>query len=232
MNNDFEVFKKEVSWFFKATDEFEVKEDSLKCSNNFKQTFPNMCELISHARVLNITHKRGDKVRDYKLLSWGEGASVCGWLCKFENGKTRIELLKEHQLLLDNMGGIAASYHQLTYDRELLTNNQTFIFTKSECTRGMEDWIEYYEEVCADEEYEMIETDYLLCFAKDKTGNETLYDLKTSEVFLFASEHDFDNVEVLDNQPEFTFYTINGVTSFVDYAENLAKQWLERFVNN
>lgn len=232
MNKDFEVFKNEVNWFTRQGDTITFNDDKLEYSNDFKKAFPRLYELISKARILNFTLKRGDKTREYRLLTWGEQNYICGWLCTFEKEVTKGEIIPEHQLILENLGGISATFHNLTYDNELLTNNQNFIFTKSECSRGIEDFEDYYMQACMDEECEEMDTDALLCFASESNGNGMYYDSRSKEVFIFAIEATFDNAEPLDGQPDYTFYTIHNVVSFVDYVELVAFQWLERFVHN
>ncbi|MES2775558.1 MAG: hypothetical protein V4722_15385 [Bacteroidota bacterium] len=230
-NKDFDIFKQEVDWFFKPTDKVDLTIAKTNFSNTFISSFPTLHTLISQATILDIKLRRKDDITYYKLFSWTDKDNLnSGWLCKFETNGRKIEILEEHQLLLDNIGGIQESYKQLDTDKEMLTDNQNFAFIKSECRKGLGDWTKIYDQTCEDEDAKQIKTKDLLCFVGEANGNETFYNLNTKQVLLFASDHCFENVEVLKGQPAYTFYTINGVTTFVDYVETLSQQWLDNIV--
>ncbi|MGY2134063.1 hypothetical protein ACW9KT_17665 [Hymenobacter sp. HD11105] len=226
-NEDFDTFKREVSWFINPTDKIEIKASDFNCSENFILTFPTLYKLISQAQVLEVTMTRKRRTNHYKLYSWIDDNNLkYGWLCKFESSENSIKILPEHELLLDNIGGIQESYMQNETQEELLTDNQNFIFIKSMCTKGLGGWKQLYEQECENGGAKQIDTENLICFVGEANGNETFYNLNSNQVLLFAPDHCFDNVEVLKDQPEYTFYTINNVTTFIDYAEALARQWL------
>lgn len=230
-NNDFDIFKQEISWFIKPTDNIELTKGELNLSDNFFLTFPTLHKLVSKARVLDVALTRQNKRTTYKLLSWTDSENLkSGWLCKFDKEETEIEILPEHQLLVDNIGGIQESYKQLDDEAEMLTDNQNFLFIKSECTKGIGGWDDYYEEMCNEEQKPLIDYKDFVCFVQEANGDVTLYDPKTKEVMLFAHDHCFENVEFLENQPEYTFHKINGITTFIDYTETLAQQWLDNIV--
>lgn len=230
---DFDIFKHEISWFIKPTDKIELTKTALNFSDNFISTFPTLYKLVSQARVLEVTLTRQNEITNYKLLSWTDNERLkSGWLCKFDKGETEIELLPEHQLLVDNIGGIQESYKQLETDKEILTDNQNFLFIKSDCTKGIGGWDDYYEDMCKEYEKSLIDYKDFICFVQEANGDITLYDPKSKEVMLFAHDHCFENVEFLENQPEYTFYKINGITNFIDYVETLAHQWLDNIVEN
>jgi hypothetical protein len=232
-NTDFDIFKQEISWFIKPTDKIELTKTELNFSDNFISTFPTLYKLVSQARILGITLTRQNENTYYKLLSWTNKENLkSGWLCKFDKQENEIVILQEHQLLVDNIGGIQESYKQLETDKEILTDNQNFLFIKSECTNGIGGWDEYYEDMCKEYEKPQIDFKEFICFVQEANGDVTLYDRKTKEVMLFAHDHCFENVEFLENQPEYTFHKINGITNFIDYAETLAHQWLDNIVEN
>ena len=221
MFSDFEDFKSEVSFFIKQNDKIDVTTGELTVNKDFEKIFPSLNKLMNKARILNV------KINslDYKLYSWttSDGGS-CGWLCKIEpENVSQIEILPEHQLLLDSIGGIKESYNE-PYS---FTNNQNFLFTKSKCHRGAEYWTEYYEEMCEEEKVTPMNVENLTSFADEANGGKTLYDLNTKQVYLFSHDHAFDYVTFMPGQPEYTFHYINGVNNFVDYVETLSKQWEE-----
>ena len=88
-------------------------------------------------------------------------------------------------------------------------------------------WEEYYVELCKNERVQKNITTELVCFATEANGNATYYDLENKQVLLFAPDHSFKNVEILDGQPEYTFYKIEGIETFTDYVEVLSQQWID-----
>lgn len=219
---DFEYFKNALSYLFKPKDKFEVSEGSLTLDEEYEKTFPNLYSLVSTARVTNVNFK-GD---NYKLLAWTlPDDESCGWFCKMEDlTKNNITLLPEHELLLKNIGGIKESYNEPDGS---FTNNQNFLFIKSLCIPGLGMSIDHYEESCSYENIKPMPLNDLVTFVEEANGNSTLYNLQTKQVYLYSHDHAFDNVTTVPGQPEYTFHYIDGVTSFVDYVEILAKQWKE-----
>ncbi len=227
MNIDFETFKNDITWFVKPTDKVELLDPTLNYSltEKFQETFPKLTSLIEKSRVLNLTIN----YQSYRLFSWtNKGNKSFGWLNKIESDKTTdIELIDEHELLLQEIGGIQESYNQ---PEPSLTNNQNFLFIKSECSKGIGSWDDYYEMMCEEEDKRQIDYKDFICFVQEANGDVTLYDKNTKEVMLFAHDHSFDNVEFLENQPEYTFHKINGVKTFVNYVESLATEWIDETV--
>lgn len=227
MNIDFETFKTDITWFVKPGDKVELLDTTLNYSltDNFRATFPILTNLIQKSRVLNLTINN----QLYRLFSWTnkENKSI-GWLNKIESDKkTDIELIDEHELLLKEIGGIQETYNQ---PEPSLSNNQNFLFIKSECSKGIGGWEDYYEMMCEEENKPQIDYKDFICFVQEANGDVTLYHKNTKEVMLFAHDHSFDNVEFLENQPEYTFHKINGIKTFVDYVESLATEWTNETV--
>jgi len=231
-NTDFEIFKKECSWFIQQTDKIEIKEANIDYSKDFSTMFPLLSQLLSKVRVANVvltrTKKKTETIHNYRLYSWDtKCGNTAGWLCRIGLNDSTVEILPEHQLLVDNIGGIEESYEEQECETEKLTDNQNYLFIKSECEQMDNDLKDVYLDTCEEEGLKPLNMDNLLAFAVEANGNATYYDLKTKKVLLFATDHCFDYVTEVENQPEYTFYTINEVECFVDYVEKLAKQWLE-----
>lgn len=100
-------------------------------------------------------------------------------------------------------------------------------FIGSKCTRGIGDWDDYYSEACEHQSKEQIDSSNFISFVYEGNGAPTMYDSHTTEVFLFSHDHSFDNVEFMENQPEYTFHTFKGIKTFVQYVEEIAIQWNE-----
>lgn len=221
----FEVFKQKCGWFVRPGDDVDLKKGSFTYSEIFTKAFPCLYKLLSLAVVIDISITRNKAPARYKLFSWN-GHS--GWLCKLEPAYSAINILPEHQCLLDTMGGIQESYYQTALELERLTDNQEFMFIQSQCYVGMdEDTYHFYRIQCDESGVKPVDTQTLICFAVEANGNQTYYDPATKSVLLFAPDHSFNHVEPLDNQPEYTFYTIDQAENFVAYVETLSRQWLE-----
>lgn len=222
MDINFETFKNDITWFVKPTDKVELLDTTLNYSltKKFQETFPKLTSLIEKSRVLDLKIN----YQSYRLFSWtNKDNKSFGWLNKIDSDNTtEIELIDEHELILQEIGGIQESYNQ---PEPSLTNNQIFLFIKSECSKGIGGWDDYYEMMCEEENKQKINYKDFVCFVQEANGNVTLYDRNSKEVMLFAHDHSFDNVEFLENQPEYTFHKISGIKTFVDYVEILAAEW-------
>ncbi len=62
--------------------------------------------------------------------------------------------------------------------------------------------------------------------AEEANGTLTLFHRVSGEVLLFAQDHNFDHVEVLDGCPEYTFYRIPAAPDVTAWVETVAGQWL------
>lgn len=223
MNKDFEAFKSDVSWFLNSNSKVEfLEQNEIRLGEEFRSTFPRLTELISKSRQ---TYLKIDNV-NYILFAWDtHDGEICGWLNQQENEEEyKCELIKEHQLLLRNIGGIRESFNQ---PEDSFTNNQNYMFIGSECSRGIGDWDDYYSMTCEEEGKNQIDYSNLLAFVYEANGALTLYDPLTKKAFLFSHDHSFENVEFMENQPEYTFHTFKSVETFEDYVEALATEWIE-----
>lgn len=223
INTDFEAFKSEVSWFLNPNSKIKFQEQNeIRLSQEFKDVFPNLSELIVKSRQ---TYLIIDKT-NYILFAWDTlDGQICGWLNQLETEqKYKYELIREHELLLRNIGGIRESFNQ---PEDSFSNNQNFMFIGSECSRGIGDWDDYYSMTCEEEGKKEIDYSNLLAFVYEANGALTLYNPLTKKVFLFSHDHSFENVEFMEDQPEYTFHTFKSVVTFEDYVETLAREWLE-----
>ena len=222
-NKDFEAFKSEVSWFLNPNSQIEFQEQKeMRLSEEFKDTFPKLAELIRKSRQ---TYLKIDNI-NYILFAWDTlDGQICGWLNQQETEEEyKCELIEEHELLIRNIGGIRESFNQ---PEDSFSNNQNFMFIGSECSRGIGDWDDYYSMTCKEEGKNEIDYSNLLAFVYEANGTLTLYNPSTKKVLLFSHDHSFENVEFMENQPEYTFHTFKSVVTFEDYVEALAREWIE-----
>lgn len=223
MNRDFVAFKSDVSWFISSNSNivFQAQQE-MRLSQEFKATFPRLAELILKSRQTYVTI---DHI-PYIIFAWDrKDGQVCGWLNQQEAPEEyRCELIEEHELLLRHIGGIKETFNP---PEDSFSNNQNFMFIGSECTRGIGDWDDYYSMMCEDEGRKEIDYSNFLAFVYEANGALTLYDPITKKVCLFSHDHCYENVEFMENQPEYTFHTFKHVDSFEDYVEELAREWGE-----
>ncbi|XDD52992.1 hypothetical protein AB3N62_10910 [Leptospira sp. WS4.C2] len=221
-NKDFETFRsKRIGLNSEIL--FDSIEENCKqeISDIFKTTFPNLTNLITSARILNLTNRN----ENYRLYSWTNyNDKSFGWLTKIEFLNCRNHLfIEEHDLILKTIGGIIETYND---PEPSLSNNQNFLFLESECKVGIKNWEEYYKESIIDQNITEIEYNNLIAFTEEANGNLTLYDIKKKNILLFAPDHCFENVTKIFNQPDYTFYKFNSINSFIDYVETLALEWI------
>lgn len=226
MNKHFEAFQKAISWFNyknEPIEVFDIKQFNL--TTKFQKTFPLTSELIKSSFKTGVEFKGKELV----LFTWERNSIISGWLCQFD--KSDVALIEEHQLLIDNIGGILHSFNGpepfqkngIDYNYSL-TLNQDFMFIGSMNTDKL-DWLDYYLDRCEELDCQPIDLSNTVFFTKEANGAKYFYDRESKDVKLFSHDHNFHFVDFLDGQPEYTMHRIKGVDSFTDYVEMLAEQW-------
>lgn len=226
MKNNFLKFCSQIPWFFNESDGISIHDIEITFSYDFTKVFPNLYQLLSRADTDLIELERDKEISKFYLFTWkNTDGETSGWLCKIEE-EIQFDIPNDLELLIKNIGGIQESYSEILDDEQRFTDNQNFLFIASEFRKDIGLWNEFYLDLCKEENKIPIDTANLLRIAEEANGNETFLDLNTSEVLLFAPDHDFEYVSILKNQPEYTFYKIKKVSTIVDYTEILAKQWM------
>lgn len=230
MNKYFNAFQNEISWFNYKKEPIEVFEiDKFNLTQKFQDIFPTTTELINKSVKTGVEFKGKSMI----LFTWEIGEEISGWMCQFD--KPTIQLIEEHQILIDNIGGIIESFNGpesvelngIDYNYTL-TLNQDFMFVGSMNTDKL-DWEEYYIDRCKELGIKPIDLSNSVFFTKEANGAKYFYDRKTKEVKLFSHDHAFRFVEFLPNHPEYTMHKINGVESFTEFVELNSNQWKKYF---
>ena len=230
MNKYFNAFQDETRWFNNKKEPIEIFEIKFfNLTQKFQETFPTTTELINSSAKTGVEYKGKSMI----LFTWEIGGEISGWMCQFD--KPTIQLIEEHQLLIDNIGGIIESFNGpesielngVDYNYTL-TLNQDFMFVGSMNTDKL-DWEEYYIDRCKEMGFKPIDLSNSVCFTKEANGAKYLYDRKTKEVKLFSHDHAFRFVEFLPNHPEYTMHKVNGADNFTEFVELTAKQWNKYF---
>ena len=230
MNKCFNAFQNKISWFNYKKEPIEVFEiDKFNLTQRFQDTFPIMTELINKSVKTGIEFKGKSMI----LFTWEIGEEISGWMCQFD--KPTIHLIEEHQILIDNIGGIIYSFNgpesielNGTNYNYTLTLNQDFMFVGSMNTNKL-DWEDYYIDRCKELGMKPIDLSNSVFFTKEANGAKYFYDRKTKAVKLFSQDHAFKFVVFLPNNPEYTMHKISGVDNFTEFVELIAKQWNNYF---
>ena len=77
-----------------------------------------------------------------------------------------------------------------------------------------------------------IDTAAYYTIAREANGNTTICNRADCSILLFAPDHAFDDVSPMDGCPEFTLYNIDGASTFTDWVELIAEQWLRHTASN
>lgn len=230
MNKYFQAFQKEISWFNYKKEPIEVFEiDQFNLTKKFKEIFPIMSDLICSSTKTGIEFKG----KSFILFTWEIDNEISGWMCQFD--QPSIPLIEEHQILVDNIGGIIESFNgpksmeingvDFNYT---LTANQDFMFVGSMNTDKLycED---YYLDWCVKSNCNPVDLSNAVFFTREGDGAKYFYDRRTKEVKLFSLDNNFRFIEPVPNQPERMMYTIKGLDTFEEFVEMTAKQWNEYF---
>lgn len=197
---------------------------TVELSSEFQSTFPTLSALLAKAKVVDFTVNTTQVFRQY-IWFHADGTSS-GWLCQMEHcvpvGRN---LIQEHILLAKNMGSIL-HYWGKDKETETFVDANEFTFMMKDSYPGIGSWNEIYKNRCQDDNVEPLDLTKFVGFALEANGNVTLYNHETKEVFLYAHDgYSSLDIKLVQGQPEYTIHQFVGTTSFVDYVEQLAKQW-------
>lgn len=223
MNRYINAFLSDVTWFAKATDIELIKEEEIIVPYDFTSKFPQMSELLKQAIKLEIVVKKKRK-EIYWLICWTKGNIIRGWLCLPPECKIGKRLPKSYQIVLNVFGGIIESFG-LNSENNFLLNMDSVLCLK-DAMHGIDGWENYYYGCCEQESVTpKIDLKKLIVIAREANGNLTLCDSESEEILLFAHDHNFTNVVIYDNCPEYTFYKIRECSTFQIWLEKIALQW-------
>lgn len=230
MNKYFQAFQEEISWFNYKKEPIEVFEiEKFNLTKRFIEIFPITAELINSSKKTGVRFQGKSLV----LFTWEIGKEISGWMCQFD--EPNIELIEEHQILIENIGGIIHSFNEpesielneVNYNY-VLTLSQDFMFVGSLCVDKL-DWADYYYERCEELDTQPINLSNSVFFTLEGNGAKYFYDRNTKLVKLFSHDHAFKFVDFMPNHPEYTMHKIKGVDTFREFVELMSKQWTKFF---
>lgn len=131
--------------------------------------------------------------------------------------------LKEHNLISENIGSIVETYNS---GEGMLTNSQNFIFDRTQSFIGIgEIWNKYYNELCANNNFEPIDFYSYVTFAEESGGHYFLYHKDNAKILSFNTDPGCTYLVPFSNQPESTIFSIKEVETFSDFVEKISKEW-------
>lgn len=230
LNNDWNDFNNDITWFIKTTDIVTITEtlqgkDFFSFSDSFRSFYPVLSELLMKARVTNVQINN----ESYQLLGWSdyEGNSF-GWLSKPPAVGINKPLSNEHKLLLTFFGGITERWNETGVSWLLNLNSA---LTLEDAEEGFQGWEDYIADVINDEGFvSYINPQDYIAFAFEANGNITLYHKNNSSIIMLAHDHCFEHISPLDGYPEYTIYRINDCSNLIAWVEEVAKQELSRLI--
>jgi hypothetical protein len=156
----------------------------------------------------------------YELLIWKTPGSSRSWLCPLPS-VARPDLLADHRVLLESFGGIIERGNEPEATWLL---NQTATLTAKEAqsdARFIRDCAWMFGSSGAIP----IDTAAYYSVSREANGNDTLCHRETGQILLFAPDHAFKHVTVLEDCPDYSLYRIDGAPDFRTWVEAIAEQW-------
>jgi len=220
--NDWSVFIESVPWFVNSESKILVGEQR-KCidlGTDFQNKFPLLSKLLIRADKTSVTIDDSQ----YELFAWDDIENYrIGWVCPIPPKERINEIYEDHNLLFTGFGGIIEQFNEPENTWLLNMNDSLTLRESIHDGSFIEDYRWSFDD--AGVEIPIVLNDYYL-IAREANGNATLCHRKSGNIVFWAPDHSFDHISVFKNCPEYTLYSINGVTQFSEWVENIARQWL------
>jgi len=221
--SDWAAFSDAVPWFIDPDADVQIapRQSPITFSPIDATLFPRLAELLALANVTDVSI---NGVR-YELVAWNSAdGGRLGWLCLPPSAESPQDLLKDHRKLLESFGGIVQRFNEPEGTWLL---NLYDALTEREATHNANFIQEYYAWPFEDAGLILpIDPSQYYSIAREANGNTTLCHRVNGQVLMFAPDHCFDHLSVLDGCPEYTLYRINGAATFCDWVNTVAIQWL------
>jgi hypothetical protein len=221
VNSNWEHFLEAQPWVIRDGATVEVGPRTSASPSPVPPQFPRLARLLGAAQVTLVTIDG----TDHELLTWSTPASGDRrhWLCPLGTDMPDIAVYPGHRALLRAFGGVcersidepdtwlmncddALTSHVATQTAAFLAD---FDWVVEDRSGGWPINLDAYYSIC-----------------QEANGNTTFCHRVTGDVILFAPDHAFDHVEVLEGCPPYSLYLIPTAATFVDWVEEVARQWL------
>ena len=223
MNDHWQSFLDDVSWFVQPGERAVAgplrHPGTWRLPARLEVVFPRLAALLTDANTSNVSVGR----RDYVLFSWETDDGITTWLSPRPSPPSHLDLLPMHASLLETFGGIVERSQEpettwlLNTDESLTADEARH--DASFIREAKAAWAEVPGGLPIDP------TAYY-SISREANGNTTLCHRRSGEVLLFAQDHSFDDVDVLEGCPPYTLYRRRGGGTFVEWVETVADQWM------
>lgn len=224
-NPDLQTLLNHCKWLVHRKSVIEPAEIPFLLSAEFRDTYPTLSRLLDRARV---SHWKIDG-QAHRLFAWTDyKGEAFGWLNVLEpESAWKPGLIAPHRLLLREVGGIREQFFSFNHSSDPFFSSMAGSFTGSACPPACDYWGGSYDEYCYVNDRAPVDIRAWIAFSYAGNGDFIAYNPADERVYIFAHDYGFgfEGITPLEGQPECTLYTIDGVTSFVDYVENLAEAW-------
>jgi hypothetical protein len=220
--SDWAAFAESIPWFLDPDAVVQVATRRLPrtLSPLAATLFPRLAELLAMASVTDVS-VNGAR---YELVAWGSSdGGRLGWLCLPPSTDAPRNLHEDHRILLASFGGIVERFNEPD-DTWLLNLNDAL--TEREAAHDAS-FIQAYSWAFEDAGLRLpIEPSEYYSIAGEANGNTTLCHRVNAQVLMFAPDHCFGHLSVLEGCPEYSLYRIKGAATFCDWVNAIAVQWL------
>ncbi|MEO9323256.1 hypothetical protein ABFT23_07175 [Nocardioides sp. C4-1] len=168
--------------------------------------------------------------RAWEIVGWDtaeEGRA--GWLVPQQasaEAATSAGLHPDHTALVQVLGGITERFGEPDDTWLVDTDESLTLATALSTARGV---LDAYEWAWDDDgltcPIRPAERDDWYAISREANGNLTLAHRTSGRVVLFAPDHAFDDVTVLDGCPEYSLYTRDGAPDVRAWVNGVARQW-------
>jgi hypothetical protein len=185
-------------------------------TSDFEPAFPRLHALLRAATLTDI--ECGDE--RFLLCSWERHGTLSGWLSPQDEGLPP-SIHPDHAMLLRSFRGCVEQYNEP--DTWIRSHHGVLTATLAGTDAS---FIEAYGWAFAETGGIPITLPSYYAIAQEGNGNTTLCHRSTGGILLFAPDHAFTHVDVLDGCPEYSLYTVRGAPTFTRWVEAVADQWI------
>ncbi len=220
--NDWAIFVEYVPWFLDrdATVEIGAQRKMGPLSPLLPTIFPTLAELLEMASLTEVSIN-GSR---FELLAWdSHDGDRLGWLCQPPSANALRDLHEDHRTLLVSFGGVVERFNEPSGTWLMNLNDALTEREASHDASFIRDYIWAFENVGLTLP---IEPTAYYSIAREANGNTTFCHRASGEVLMFATDHCFKHLTKLEGCPAFTLYRVNGASTFRDWVNAVASQWL------
>jgi hypothetical protein len=219
--NDWQLVTEAEPWLVRSPETASVRPLDLPFEPNrqFRSRFPELNELLCRARMSEITLPKGTHL----LFAWGDiDRGIRAWLSPVAPKIVSSKAAPDHQLMLECFGGIVDRFNEPS-DNWLMNHNEALVASEVERDASFMTSYSWAFEECGGIPIDM--SAYYPA-AWEANGNCVLCSRENGQLLFFAPDHCDEDLIPYDSCPMFTLHTKRYASSFQEWVETIAVQWL------